>query len=287
VPGRCRDQSDFSLKDGRQTTELSLRAVGRGDQFEVSLTAHGDPSQPLADFLFVMKLSSCLSTTSLLVVTILAALHACDSTPADKIDNSSVDQEDVEKRPINDFFQPSPYYVSGDLRGFRLYPGAVPELFDELSLEEGDLVTEIDGSPLTEMGRAVELLKTLGSGHPVSVNVTRQGQSRHLLIQAQSIYATDAESPASDNRSIAQIINPVPYYEDGAMVGYRLYPGDSPEKFSELGLQAGDLLIELSEQDLAEIGVSYGIFENLSSTDSVELTFVRNGNRMTATIPAE
>lgn len=44
---------------------------------------------------------------------------------------------------------PRPYYVGGQQRGYRVYPGKDRRQFTKLGLRPGDIVTEINGTPLT------------------------------------------------------------------------------------------------------------------------------------------
>ena len=234
-----------------------------------------------------MKHFAFSSQILMIALTFVVTVYGGVSTIEQTCCHFAAAQDAGETRPINDFFSPSPYYVSGEFRGFRLYPGRVPELFDELNLESGDLLTEIDGSSLTEIGTAIELLKTIGSGERVNVKLIRQSESRELQIQAKSFRAQPDENQRAERRSITSILNPVPFYVDGAMVGYRLYPGDAPEQFNELGFRAGDLLVEINGQKLADIGVNYVILEELGSEESIELIFERDGKLISTEIASE
>ena len=86
-------------------------------------------------------------------------------------------------RDISEVLRPSPYFVNGEHRGYRVYPGTVPSLFEGLGLQAGDLVTEINGQKLTDPRLAFELFNELAGGKPVELTYERSGKT--AVVQAQ------------------------------------------------------------------------------------------------------
>jgi len=72
-----------------------------------------------------------------------------------------------------DLLRPTPYFVNGEIQGYRVYPGSDRTGFRSLGLRPGDLVTEIDGQPLNKTEVATELFQRAISGQPVQVGVLR------------------------------------------------------------------------------------------------------------------
>lgn len=69
--------------------------------------------------------------------------------------------------------RPQAVMVDGQLRGFRVYPGRDRQRFARLGLRAGDLVTAVNGSPLTDMAQSLEALRVLAGDGEVSLTVER------------------------------------------------------------------------------------------------------------------
>ena len=86
-----------------------------------------------------------------------------------RIKRSSSRKQAVDPDPL----RPTPYFVNGEIRGYRVYPGSDRSAFASLGLRPGDLVTEIDGQPLTDSAVAFELFEKALSGQLVQFSVLR------------------------------------------------------------------------------------------------------------------
>jgi general secretion pathway protein C len=73
-------------------------------------------------------------------------------------------------------------FANGQQRGFRVYPGRNRQQFAKLGLMPGDLVTAINGTPLDDPSRGMEILQTMNSATQVTVTVERNGQSSQISI---------------------------------------------------------------------------------------------------------
>lgn len=71
---------------------------------------------------------------------------------------------------------------SGRQLGYRVYPGRDPERFTKLGLVPGDLVTAVNGQPLDDPSRSMELLRGLGAADNVTLTVERDGAQRLVQI---------------------------------------------------------------------------------------------------------
>jgi general secretion pathway protein C len=76
-----------------------------------------------------------------------------------------------------------PVMENGTLKGFRLFPGQQRELFGEAGLRRGDIVTSINGMPLNDPSRGLELLNQLAAASSFQLEILRRGQPQVLNIQ--------------------------------------------------------------------------------------------------------
>ncbi|MDH3325474.1 MAG: type II secretion system protein GspC [Gammaproteobacteria bacterium] len=71
-----------------------------------------------------------------------------------------------------------PYRQSGRLKGYRIFPGKDKELFGQIGLEPGDIVTSVNGIELDSPLKGLEIMQQLSGTSNVSVNVLRNGVSQ-------------------------------------------------------------------------------------------------------------
>ena len=94
---------------------------------------------------------------------------------------------------LADVIRPTPYYVSGQMQGYRVYPGRDRRQFAALGLRPGDLVKDIDGAALTNPQQAAEIFQGLGSKDQVSVTVERNGQPEVLTLTTGQLELDDSQ----------------------------------------------------------------------------------------------
>jgi general secretion pathway protein C len=104
--------------------------------------------------------------------------------------------------------RPQPVFANGVQRGYRVYPGRNRQQFAKLGLQPGDLVLSINGTPLDDPQRGMEIFNTIGTSDRVSVTVERNGQSQELMLNTAQIMLPDANAPTPD-RSQRQL-QPIP-----------------------------------------------------------------------------
>lgn len=76
----------------------------------------------------------------------------------------------------------SPVLENGEIRGYRVYPGRDRGSFAQLGLQPGDIVTAINGTPLSDPGRAMELLNNMTDQSNVVLTVERNGSTQDITL---------------------------------------------------------------------------------------------------------
>jgi general secretion pathway protein C len=90
---------------------------------------------------------------------------------------------------ITQVMRPQPVFSGGTMRGFRVYPGANRQAFARMGLRPGDMVTAINGTPLTDKDRATEIFSTLSSSTEARVSITRNGRQQELVLNIAQVVA--------------------------------------------------------------------------------------------------
>lgn len=94
-------------------------------------------------------------------------------------------------------------------------------------------------------------------------------------------------SAAADAGPSASIIRATPYYVSAKQRGYRLYPISDPAPYEALGLQPGDLLLEVDGQPMIEPHAHLRLFELLDSGSLVGVKLRRNDEVVELTLRLE
>jgi len=90
---------------------------------------------------------------------------------------------------ISQVMRPQPVFAGGEMKGFRVYPGANRQAFARMGLRPGDMVTAINGTPLNDKDRAQEIFGTLASSTEARVTITRNGRQQELVLNIAQISA--------------------------------------------------------------------------------------------------
>ena len=88
---------------------------------------------------------------------------------------------------LTQIISPRPYFVGGEQRGYRLYPGTDRQSFAKLGLRAGDIVTAINGTPLTDPSQGARVFSELGSAQSVTVTLERGGQEETLTLDTSAL----------------------------------------------------------------------------------------------------
>jgi len=81
----------------------------------------------------------------------------------------------------------------GRIAGVRVYPGERAELFRRAGLQAGDLVVEINGTPVASEAGAAQFAQTLAASPSSTLRIERGGQSQELRVDIARLMAPGAE----------------------------------------------------------------------------------------------
>jgi general secretion pathway protein C len=81
-----------------------------------------------------------------------------------------------EPASFTDMIALAPHRVDGQLIGFRVTPGANPALFNSVGLENGDVVTQLNGLDLTDLQQSSEAITQLREAASLQLEVLRNGE---------------------------------------------------------------------------------------------------------------
>ena len=79
----------------------------------------------------------------------------------------------------------SPYEKDGQLMGYRIRPGRDRALLQRFGLRSGDVITSVNGVPMNNPVKALEVLRDLSSASSLSVEVNRNGAPQSFTFQIQ------------------------------------------------------------------------------------------------------
>jgi len=76
-----------------------------------------------------------------------------------------------------------PVQEQGKLTGYRIYPAGNAPAFAQLGLHPGDVVTAVNGIPLTDPAQSMRILSALKTSEQITVTLQRNGQSQTVPLQ--------------------------------------------------------------------------------------------------------
>jgi general secretion pathway protein C len=97
---------------------------------------------------------------------------------------------------VAEIMRPQPVFANGQQRGYRAYPGRNRAQFARLGLRPGDLVMSVNGTPLDDPQRGMEIFRSIGSSDQVRVTVERNGRPQELVLNMAQIANDLPEEPA-------------------------------------------------------------------------------------------
>ena len=101
---------------------------------------------------------------------------------------------------FTDIIRPQPYMPNGELAGYRVYPGRDRRKFAALGLRPGDLVTEINGSSLTNLNDSMETFRNMADAVSVNLTVERGNTTMVLTLDTETISSMAGGPPDTSNR---------------------------------------------------------------------------------------
>ena len=93
---------------------------------------------------------------------------------------------------INEIVRVAAHIEQGRMIGFRLNPGELPEEFSALGFQPGDVVTEINGTAMSDPSRGLQVFESLGESTMANVTVVRDGTPQVLTIDTSLLGELDA-----------------------------------------------------------------------------------------------
>lgn len=105
---------------------------------------------------------------------------------------------------LMDVVRAMPVMDHGKLTGYRIYPAGNPSMFNQLGLRPGDVVTAVNGIPLTDPAQSMRVLSSLKTTEQVSVNLTRNGQQQTQVLQMGPPNLSDMRQQQNDNSQQGQ-----------------------------------------------------------------------------------
>lgn len=98
-------------------------------------------------------------------------------------------RQDIVRNPqhVANYIQGEPVNrAGGGIAGFRVFAGQNRAVFEQSELEEGDIVTNVNGIQLDGLDKAAEAMEQLSSSNAVTITVLRDGAEHTLQIQLQN-----------------------------------------------------------------------------------------------------
>jgi general secretion pathway protein C len=81
----------------------------------------------------------------------------------------------------------APHIEQSQMVGFRINPGSEQAQFDALGLQPGDVITEINGTAMTDPTRGLQVFESLGQSTQASVTIIRNGLLEVLTIDTSQL----------------------------------------------------------------------------------------------------
>lgn len=93
-------------------------------------------------------------------------------------------REEIARDParLSELLRYSPVLENGEIRGYRIYPARDRARFSQMGLQPGDVVTAINGTPLSDPGQAMEMLNTLTDDSNIILTVERNGSQQDITL---------------------------------------------------------------------------------------------------------
>ncbi len=87
----------------------------------------------------------------------------------------AIESPHLSLEPVTDFLRPVPVYRNGVIAGFQVYPGSRASLFTKWGLQSGDVLTDLDGQPVSDADQLMDTLRSLLDGEALTATVQRAG----------------------------------------------------------------------------------------------------------------
>ena len=102
-----------------------------------------------------------------------------------KIPRETVDHSMGDLGSILTQIRAIPNVQNGKINGFALSEIEPGSVFDEMGLEEGDVLRSINGQPMTDPALAMQMMSSLRNANQINIQVLREGHPTTLTYQIQ------------------------------------------------------------------------------------------------------
>lgn len=105
---------------------------------------------------------------------------------------------------LMDVVRAMPVMQGGKLSGYRVYPAGNSPAFAQLGLRPGDIVTGVNGIPLTDPAQSMRVLSALKTSDQISISMMRNGQPQTQVVQIPPAGAEPADDNSDDSQDQQQ-----------------------------------------------------------------------------------
>jgi general secretion pathway protein C len=106
-------------------------------------------------------------------------LHV-DKSPVADSPRFGADPAAAASKTLADVVAMSIYREGGQVVGYKIRPGRNAEMFNSLGLQTDDIVTAVNGVPLSSPGKIMEIYKSMGSATSANLEIRRGGSTVNL-----------------------------------------------------------------------------------------------------------
>lgn len=114
--------------------------------------------------------------------------------------------------------------------------------------------------------------------NPSARTASTRRPKRKLSRQQEQVLGELRQKIEQSPKTLLEVVRPRPFKNSsGEMVGYSLQPGRERELFSDLGLQAGDVVVQINDVRLNSVKSGIKALRSIQSGDTANMTILRNG----------
>lgn len=103
-----------------------------------------------------------------------------DKSPVADSPRFGADPAAAASKTLADVVAMSIYREGGQVVGYKIRPGRNAEMFNSLGLQTDDIVTAVNGVPLSSPGKIMEIYKSMGSATSANLEIRRSGSTVNL-----------------------------------------------------------------------------------------------------------
>lgn len=156
------------------------------------------------------------------------------------------------------------YFIDSEIKGAN---ATVTEIYSDR------IIISVDGEKQTLILDGLEKdnkrMANIENGQASSKPQSRTDKRKEI--------ALDRNALLQNPGKLLDYIRISPVREDNQIKGYRVNPGKDAELFTEAGLEAGDLAVELNGVDLTDVGQAMGLMKEFPTMTEISLTVDRDG----------